>query len=528
MRARLVLLLAFAVALLCGCDTYKYAFETTIDENGSVQRTITFVRAEEDNAEQPTVSVKVEGQGAEQPITIVKVEEDDAQPSGGAPGADVPADDADSEEQQSALPDNLILPDESRFITFERLENGITGTWRSDGVIHTDFRAVEPAHVARGERLTEPPPLLQEPQCQREAYNEGVVVVTDLVLVKAITYIEQFHDYYTRAEFEAHGDMLLDALADLALGILHEDLDDEYDLSEFDQFVRDTLLPLAKRAKHYVYSEYFIGQGPWRSSSPIADMLRAERLALAYDLIKAGAIQDPFFDSENDADALAQWVTTTMHTTVRHRATGDLWSTEAIERYFTEQDETGATAAEQAAARFVEQHSQISKEEPPDWESYLSGFCTSFAESWSEHRFELTTHLPGLVVHAVPKPDDVEEVGGRSTVRWSFDASVLFPDGVLLSCVAVVPLAEEQKALFGGAVLDTRHELEDYSLLLQDFSKGERDEVLSKLRECAEQQSLAPFQEYARGLLPEEWSPSDEEQPHIGSLLLFLEGLATE
>ncbi len=529
MSARFVLFIAGLAVLLCGCDTYRYGFETTINEDGSVERTITFVKVEQEDAEQVAVSVKVEGQSDEQPVTVTIVEEDDAQSIGGdAPSADAPADDGEDAEPRSALPDNFVLPDESRFIKFEQLDNGITGTWRSDGLIDADFRAVVPAHVTRGTRLTEPPPLLQQPQCRREAYNEGVVVVTDLILVKAITYIEQFHDYYTRAEFEAHGDILLEALADLGLGILHEDLDDEYDLSEFDLFVRGTLLPIAKRAKCYLYSECFIGHGLWRRSSPVEKTLWPGKLALAYDLIKVGAIQDPFFDLEDDADALAEWVMTTMHATVRHKGTGELWPTEEVERYFTECDGTGATAAERAAARFIEQRSQASEEKAPDLGDYLSGFYTSFAESWSEHQFELTTHLPGVVVHAVPEPDTVEEAGGRSTVRWSFDAGALFPDGVLLSCVAVVPCAKEQEALFGSAVLQTREEIEDYLVLLRDFSKDERGEILVKLGECVEQQRLAPFKDYARDLLPEGWSPEADEQPPLGSLLLFLEGLAAK
>jgi hypothetical protein len=93
--------------------------------------------------------------------------------------------------------------------------------------------------------------------------------------------------------------------------------------------------------------------------------------------------------------------------------------------------------------------------------------------------------------------------------------------------VTAIPNETAQTALLGRAALTSEAQLERYVVLLQELGER-RDDVLGKLRDGVKQQSLAPFAEYARSQLPNDWSPEAEDQPPLGELLLSLESLAAK
>ena len=128
-------------------------------------------------------------------------------------------------------------------------------------------------------------------------------------------------------------------------------------------------------------------------------------------------------------------------------------------------------------------------------------------------------------MRAVPEPNSTETTETGSIVTWSFGGSDFFPDGVLLSCVAVVPVDDTQRRLFGEVVLRDGERMKRYVSLLQGLSQEDREAALAKLRESVERETLAPFAEYARSELGKDWNPDAEDQPPLGELLLRLQGL---
>jgi hypothetical protein len=498
MKTRLSLAAVLVACTLCGCATYRYTFDTTISADGTVERTITFVREESEAKQVTKDSQKAEKAGAHE-----------AQPA--EPAQPV------QEKTPLGLPDNFIMPDEKRFDEFEKLDNGIAGKWHSQGVICTDFRMRTKSHTARGERLDDPGKTIREPAKTRDAYNEGLVITRDLVLVKTVHYFEEFHDYYTRDEFEKYTDMMLDILDGLFLDILHEDFGGEYDLTGFDAFVRDTLLPLARSSKLYV-AQYWAGKDQ-------KDMAANEQ-RLVHDLIQAGAIQDPFFHLENDFDSLNKWVMAKLHENVRNKATGELLPADVIDRYFTEKDSEGKTAFARTGERLVAERAEVKDEEAAGFDDYFFGFYGTFASGSDAHIFEHTLRLPGPVLQVVPEPASTETTETGSTVKWSFDSRDFFPDGVVLSCVAAVPIEDAQKRLFGRLVLHDGEQMKRYVSLLEQLSHDDREAALNKLRGSVESQALAPFAAFARANLPENWDPKSPEPRPLGELLLFLQGLS--
>lgn len=486
MNVRIGLALLVACCLLCGCETYRYAFDTTVGDDGSVERTVTFTHEKKD--EEGAAKT-----GAEEP------------PNRG-------------------LPENLVVPDKARFERFEWIENGFTGTWRSKGAIEADFRMTVKAYTPRGTTLDAPLEHPGEPEQTREVYNDGAVTVTDLVLVKTYTYVEQFHDYYSRHEFERQGDVILDLLADTVLETLHKDLGEQYDLSAFDKLVQGTLLPLAKEWKVTVYAEIFVSRGPERA---LAESMPADRLALMNELVRCGVLDDPFADNERLLEACGEWIVAALHKTVKDKKTGEPWPVDEIRGYFrndpqTKQSRFMATATAVLAKRYG---SGDESEAPMTLDTETRAMYQSFGNTADSHLFKITVTAPGIAVYTTPKPDLTVPVGGLSSVKWTFDDSAFFPDGVTLGLVTAVPDEKAQTALLGRVALTDKAQLERYVLLLQELGK-EHGDVLGKLRAGVKEQSLAPFAEYARSELGEKWNPDAEDQPPLGELLLMLQGLA--
>ncbi len=526
MTTRFVLLVALIAALLCGCDTYTYLLETVIFEDGSVERAIDFARqpykATQDEAAQPAASVEVEGQSGEQPVTITLVEDNDAEPTGG----DALAPQAPPE--PLGFPPVFVMPDQRRFTTFELVENGLRGTWRSDGTIHSDVRWFTPSHSAEQVYSLKPsnPPT---PEFFREAFNEGLVRLDDLVLIKTITYNEHFHDYYSGEEFDLYVDMIIDILADFVLDVLHEDFGNEYDFTRFDEFVNDVCVPLVKKWKRFYVMEDKYDDEPGEFSLAPDEFSRSihavEEVLLVIQLLQLGVELPLDFPDIDLEEYLEEWMAAKAHELVTRTADGAPWPKAEIEGYFYGEDEDISQSpflesAERLAARRYGH--------PDFFVRHLLGLYSSFALTTDHHKFDVSLTLPWTVIRVAPQPNTHQPMENGSLVRWRFSQDDIFPDGVHLSLTCATPIEEAQKRVFGNAVLQTREELEDYLVLLQDFCRDDRDAILSKLRECVEERSLVPFQEYARDLLPEEWSPEADEQPPIGTLLLLLEGLAAD
>ncbi|MBN1916660.1 MAG: hypothetical protein JW889_02020 [Verrucomicrobia bacterium] len=488
MNARMIRSLAVACCMLCGCETYRYAFDTTIGDDGSVERTVKFTH--EKRNQEGTAKT-----GAEEP------------PNRG-------------------LPENLVIPDQTRFERFEWLENGFVGTWRSKGEIESDFRMKVKAYTPHGTTLVAPLEHPGEPQETREAYNDGAVTVTDLVLVKVYTYAERFHDYYSRREFEKHGDLMLDLLAGVFLSTLHQGLGEQYDFTAFDQLARETLLPLVKEWKVTLYAEVFVGQGPDRT---LAASMPADRLALMNELVRDGVLDDPFADTGRLFGACGDWMVAALHDTVKDRKTGEGWPVDEIRRYFENDPATHKSPFTAGSAAVLEKRYATGDESEPltDLDLETRAMYQSFGNTSDTHLFTIALQVPGTVVYATPKPQSALGVGGLSSVKWTFDDSAFFPDGVTLGLVTAVPDQAAQAALLGRTALTDAAQHDRYIAIVQGLGR-QRDDVLGRLRAAVEEKSLTSFAEYARGQLPADWNRDAEIQPPLGELLLLLESVAAK
>jgi len=486
MNARVILALFVTCYLLCGCETYRYVFDTTIGDDGSIERTITFTHDKKDQEG----AAKTDGE----------------------------------EPPNRGLPSNLVIPDKARFERFDWIDNGLTGTWRSKGAIESDFRMTVKAYTPRGTTLDALPEHPSQPEQTREAYNDGTVTVTNLVLVKTYTLVEQFRDYYSRREFEKHGDLAIDLLTDIALETLHKDFAGQYDFGAFDTFVRDMLVPLAKEHKGALYGGTAVrgGVGPM-----LLDRLPADRLALRSDLIRLGALDDPFADNEQLFESCGEWILNKMCDTVKDKTSGLPLPLNSLKRYFKKDkaDEESAFTAS-AEALLDERYGNTDEaDEPMDLATEILGLYRSFGQIPDVHSFEIAVTAPGIVVYTTPKADSAVTIGGLSSVKWTFDDSAFFPGGVTLGLITAAPDDAAQTGLLGRAALTTDAQVRRYVFLLQELGE-QRDDVLGKLRAGIKQQSLVPFAEYARSRLPNDWSPEAEDQPPLGELLLLLQGLA--
>ncbi len=480
MKTRFLLMVMLLSVALCGCgQTYRYTFDTTISEDGHVERTVTFAR--ETAPEDAAVNEEAE---VEEPAA--RIEESENAPP---------------------LPAWLIVEDTSRFDSFKKLDNGFTGRWRSDGEIHTDFRVETASYTPRGGALRALPDPKKEPVFRRDAHNEGLVTASDFGLVKTISYVEVFHDYYTGAEFESHADMVIEVLAEFFLDILHEDLGEEYNLEAFDWVMREQVLPLVKRNKHYLWREvYSLAAFPADEEDLTAVSVSPGRARFAREAIRLGLLDNVYFSVEELAEKAQEWGLTKMHETIKRKKDGAPWTREAMDEYFD--------------GPFTERSEELSAELYFDvgLGEYLNGLYDSFAITLDHHLFEMSVTVPGRAVYVSPRPDSLEGTNAGTTAKWSFDEEAFFPDGVVLSLGTAVPVMKVQVALFGRIALDEQKAMGEYLALLQKLDGTDREAFLKTLNECVDKVSLDGLAELAasRPTVGEEGKPVEaprEEDP---------------
>jgi hypothetical protein len=469
MKMRFLLLaIAAAAVLVCGCESYRYTFDTVISADGTVERTVHFWSVERE-VRKPAA----QGQPAE--VTT----------------------------ENPGLPATLVIPDRERFEEFKLTDNDFKGRWHSDGRIYSDFRQMTSSFV-HGVPVEGKPRM---PSFIREAHNDGQVTVTDLVLVKAISYTETFHDYYTREELEAHGDAVIDILAGLFLDVLHADFGDEYDFKAFDALMLDKVVPIVKKWKLDLMKK-----APEKSDGAEITLssffMPSAKLGFVCELLRLGAMNRIELDETKIMDYLLDWAIERMHELVKRKADGAPWPKRDIEAYFgrgsdkREQSDYESSAFMKCARALVaERYGAI-----PGSESFglhLAYLFNSLAFTPDSHDFEVTVWAPGPIVHASPKPVSVEpQPDGTVVVAWGFKKDAFFPDGVELSLVCAVPVADAQVRLFGKTVLDRPEQLRRFVSLLLRLPDEERAAFLTCLRECTEKLSLKGLARFAKGRAP--------------------------
>ena len=461
MKTRFLSLVLGAILVLCGCETYRYTFETVVSEDGHVERTVTFVHEQKRKA----------------PEGEAEVEEPDA-------GVE------EAEEAEKPLPAWLVVEDTARFERFEELDNGFTGTWRSDGELHTDFCVETASYTPRGSALRALPDPKQEPAFLRDAHNEGLVTVSDFGLVKTVNYVEVFQDYYGRAEFERHADMVIEVLAECFLDILHEDLGEEYDLEEFDKVMREDVVPLVKRNKYYLWRDiYSLSVFPADEEKLTSVVVPAGRARFAHDAIRLGIVDDPYFSIEEFAEKGRDWMLAKMHETVKGKKDGEPWARKAMDEYFAAEGLFSKSSDRLASERYW----------GGELREYIGGVYDSFAFTLDHHLFEVSVTVPGRAVYVTPRPDSLDDADGSTTAKWSFDEDAFFADGVVLSLGTAVPVMKAQVALFGEVALDEQKAMGEYLALLQRLESDEREEFLETLNECIDKVSLDGLVKLAKG-----------------------------
>ena len=529
MKTRLFLFsVALATLMLCGCRGYYYTFDTVISKNGSVKRTIHFDQArraavepvpvEEGNTEQAELP-------EEEPAPeAIEIEPLDAEPQ----DEDSSSEDAEPVEEHYEFPSTLVIPDRERFDSFELLDGELSGTWRSDGTIHSDFLDMTPSFNPR----KGPPGEPRTPYFVRLAYNEGRVTVRDLVLVKAIHYTETFHDYYTREEFEEYGDMVVEILANLFLDILHEDFAGEYDFQAFDDLMTETLVPFGKKWKLLYCREAVDSSEDDRSGISLRSLcLSFEKLAFAFDLMRLGITDDfdvDFFELDLDC---REWALVKMHELVKRRDDGTPWPKEEIEAYFGEPPGLEGSPFMETAHRLL---AKRYGGEPIDggyltddyFGPHLGNIFSSFAFTADHHVFEVSVKIPGTIVRKTPRPSLIERGRRSTTVEWEFDQVDFFPDSVHLSCTAALPIKRAQKRLFRKVALDDPKDMGRYIALLERLPDETRDAYLATLRECVKKRSLKKLEAFADEHFPEQPGRRTREERLVRNLTELLLRLA--
>jgi hypothetical protein len=518
-------LVALSLAcVLCGCDTYRYNFDTVISEEGAIERTFDYTFepyhskkvtaepvAEEDAVEQEDA----EGDSAATAEVETIAEETEVE----APPAET---DEQVERRMSAL---FVIPDPERFAEFERRPDGLRGTWRSDGRIQSDFRIITPSYTWRDAPVEKPEELPPTAEFLREAFNEGQVVRDDLVLITTLTYTEHFHDFYTAAESDKYGDMIIDLAGALMLDTLRTDLGDEYDLGKLEAYADETLAPLVKKWKRfYVYNAlhppFDEEERPKTWIARLTHKVSNELLRL--DLLRLGVtVYDPDDDEELN-EALKEWIIERMHELVVRRDDGTPWPIESVEDYFDVQpdpDEPGAerTPLEQHIRRLlVERYGDVDF-----FGHHLGAIYDSLALRSDHHEFTVIVDVPWPVISLGPKPESVEALDQNTTVEWKFDGVDLFPGGVHLSITCAQPAAEAQRKLFGRTVIETPEQLRRFVALVGRLQDDEREAFLAALRGCVESSSVENLASAVRERLPKDGFDAREA---LNRLILMLAG----
>jgi hypothetical protein len=533
MKRSLVVVLLLAASCLAACDHYHYSFDTLIAPDGSVTRTIDFsytpyrkMRVVEEPA--PEEGVPVEGdQGAEPAelgVTEVEPISDEDAPAEDVAETEPAEPPAPEAEVEMGMPAPLIMPDPERFSEYELLEHGLHGTWRSNGVLYTDFRFAVPSYTIRGKPDQKIPRRLGKPKRQREAFNEGTVTTTDLVLVKTFTYFEQFHDYYTRDEFAVYADIAIERLGDFFLEVLHKDFGRRYDLDEFEKYFKANIVPFAKKWKLVLYPSLLNAYEIWdrKTEDVLSELRTREVVEMAHELVALGVLDEPYLDPDTAIMASWEWLRLSMHNLITRKRDGVPWPLDEIDAYFSSVDEEPGffLTTERLLWRRYGDEMELTRRLLAIWDS--------FAETGTDsHSFEVSVSGPGVFVHVLPDPDESDFDGEKTTVLWTFQNDHFFPDGVTLSLVTAVPVREAQEALFGKIVLRDSEHIGEYLALYTRLSARTRAALIAGLRECVEKRDVELLHDAIYGHLPAEFQNDtfDEEEQRLRQVIEFLEKL---
>lgn len=534
MRRSLAVVLLLAASCLVACDHYQYSFDTLIVPDGSVTRTIDFsytihrkMQVVEEPA--PEEGVPVEGAEGAEPgepaATEVEPIADEEAPPEGATETEPAEPPAPEAEVEMGMPEPLIMPDPERFSEYELREHGLHGTWQSDGVLYTDFRFAVPSYTVRGKPGQKIPGRLGKPKRQREAFNEGTVTTTDLELVKTFTYFEQFHDYYTRDELESYWNIVVERLGDFFLEVLHKDLGRRYDLDEFEKYFKASIVPFAKKWKLVLYPSLLNAYGIWHKETDdvLSELRTREVVEMAHELVALGVLDEPYLDPDTAIEASCEWLRLSMHNLITRKQDGRPWPLDEIDAYF---------AADEMEPGFLRTSGRLIRRryggDDVELTRRLLAVWTSFAETGSNsHSFEVSVSAPGVLVHALPDPDEGEFDGENTKVLWTFEHSQFFPDGVTLSLLTAAPVREAQEALFGKIVLQESEQIEKYLALFTRLSTRTRAALLAGLRECVEKRNIELLHDAIYGRLPAKFQDdtSDEEEQRLSEIIELLEQL---
>ncbi|MBN1916659.1 MAG: hypothetical protein JW889_02015 [Verrucomicrobia bacterium] len=475
-------------ALLCGCAHYHYTFDTSIADDGSVTRTIDFGYSNGWNEAAPEGRPDVEA---------------------------IP-----EMEAELGMPAPVIMPDPARFFEFQLREHGLRGTWQSDGAIHPDFRYSVPSYTVRGKLGQKIPRRLSEPKRQREAYNEGTVTVSDLVLVKTYTYHERFHDYYAPEEFDTYAGVAIERLGGFFLEVLRDDLGRRYDLRAFENYFRDIIMPFAKKWKRVLYPSLLYEYGIWdlKKGDELSELRSPEVLQMAHELMALSALDEPYLNPDDAIMAAWTWLRVSMHALITRKSGQVPWSFDEIDAYFmAEEVEPGfwQTAGELSRRRYGSDE-EITRRLLAVWDS--------FAQTWADtHHFELAVSAPGKLLYLVPDTGVVDDLRDRVTVTWAFTNDLFFPDGVTLSLVTAVPDSAAQERLLGEARLSDPKSMAEFVVLFTRLTSRTRAAALAGLRECLESGNMDGLEDAINDRLRDELG--EREKDRLNDFILFLDEL---
>ena len=461
MRTFSLTLVLLSVFALLGCQTYHYKFTTVIDENGGVEREVEFYIEQHEKEEDPETGEEVE---PEQPVDFSE---------------------------------DMVIPAEKRFYFHKRSPGRFHGRWRSEGKIHDDFRwkLVVPENAL----------ITDEQENVRFAYNEGRIIVQDFILVKSITYVERFHDYFSKDELDTNLNTITDIVIDIALAAIESDLGKGYDLRALKDYTNKTVLPFLKRWNSVVFHMMFCMPMEFEVKTLFDDPVSEELLKIAYDLMQLGVIENIHFDHEvveEVEEDIKVWIVEKLHDLVTSKENGDHIPIEEVERYLFDDGGFHKGFEEEIKLRYgtVEAFGELMG-------SSLSSFATALAFFSPSHAFEHEISMPGSIIYVFPEPtkdkensdEDKDETGREAVkeqmkddaniIKWDFSDMEFYPDGVILTITSVMPLEENQKRLLRRVRLKEPDEIKEYVSVFLSLSKSQRESLLDALRYYMEEGS---------------------------------------
>lgn len=469
-------LTGFLLLLGPGCEVYEYSFRTVVSPAGEVSREVTFEAKETGRTE------AIDGQK-----------------------------DVEKAPERPKFTGQLILPDRERFDGYELERGHLVGSWHSSGVIHSDFRFALPG----SDRDSSP-----------TAHNEGEVFVREYGLVRSINYVETFHDFRERWEWERNADALIEEVAKLALEVLEEDFGSERDFEPLKDYVHNAVVPFLKSYKTLLCQYHFTGQQPWRANGLSQTPPAPWELAMSHDLMKLGLAEDL---KGLDELAVRPAAVKKAQELLAGRGEAGAELRDRLHDYFLESRRFEANLQKKIAEQYGSMESFTNR---------VISRCYSFSLNshmfFQEHGFTVFVSVPGVVSHVSPEPESVEDDNGRTDIEWVFSEWAFFPDGVHLIAISFEPIEGKQKQVFGAVVLDEAEKMADSAELFRRLNSQQRDVIDRTFEACTKQGSTGPLTELA-SVAEEQADRLHEQDPfseemrgadNLRNLLRFLTELA--